>query len=105
MVGGGSIFGPKPRDYSNKLPTKMKHLARKSALSAKAKEGQIKVVEDFSFDAPKTKEMVAVLKALELGASKTLLLMSKSDQTCEVGTEHPEVDDLRRQTKRRRTIL
>jgi large subunit ribosomal protein L4 len=79
MIGGGSIFGPKPRDYSNELPAQMKKLARKSALSAKAKENQIKVVEDFSFDGPKTKDMVAVLKALELSSSKTLLLTGKSD--------------------------
>lgn len=79
MTGGGSIFGPKPRDYSYDLPAKMKKLARKSALSAKAKDGQIKVVEDFSFEAPKTKGMTALLKALQLDASKTLLLTAKSD--------------------------
>ncbi len=80
MIGGGSIFGPVPRDYSHELPAKMKKLARKSALSIKAKEGQIMVVEDFSFEKPKTKEMSAVLKALELSTRKTLLLTAKSDQ-------------------------
>ena len=80
MIGGGSIFGPKPRDYTHDLPAKMKKLARKSALSVKAKEGQIKVVEDFSFDGPKTKDLVAVLKALQLDATKTLFLTGKSDQ-------------------------
>jgi large subunit ribosomal protein L4 len=79
LIGGGSIFGPKPRDYTTKLPAKMSKLARKSALSVKAKEGQIRVVEDFSFAAPKTKEMVGVLKALQLQASKTLLLTPRSD--------------------------
>jgi large subunit ribosomal protein L4 len=79
MVGGGSIFGPKPRDYSSKLPASLRRLARKSALSLKAKEGQIKVVEDFTFNAPKTKEMVTLLKALELDSAKTLLLIPKSD--------------------------
>ena len=79
MVGGGSIFGPKPRDYSSKLPTQMHRLARRSALSFKAKEGQIRIVEDFSFEAPKTKEMVSVLRALQLESSKTLLLMPKAD--------------------------
>ena len=79
MTGGGSIFGPKPRDYSSKLPASLRRLARKSALSYKAKEGQIKIVEDFTFDAPKTKEMVSVLKALELDSSKTLMLVPKSD--------------------------
>lgn len=79
MTGGGSIFGPKPRDYSNELPAQMRKLARKSALSAKAKDGQIRIVEDFSFEDPKTKDMVAVLKALELDARKTLFLTAKSD--------------------------
>ncbi len=79
MTGGGSIFGPKPRDYSNELPAQMKKLARKSALSLKAKAGQIRVIEDFSFDTPKTKDMAAVLAAMELGESKTLLLTAKSD--------------------------
>ena len=80
MTGGGSIFGPKPRDYSSALPASLRRLARKSALSFKAKEGQIKIVEDFTFDAPKTKEMNTVLKALDLASSKTLLLMPKADQ-------------------------
>jgi large subunit ribosomal protein L4 len=79
MTGGGSIFGPKPRDYTIKLPARMKKLARKSALSTKAKEGQIKIVEDFSFDAPRTKNMVSILQALELVSAKTLLLTAKSD--------------------------
>ena len=57
----------------------MKKLARKSALSYKAKEGQIRIVEDFTFPSPKTKEMVAVLKALELASAKTLMLVPKSD--------------------------
>ena len=80
MAGGGSIFGPKPRDYSSRLPVQIHRLARKSALTIKAKEGQIRVVEDFSFEAPKTREMATILKALALNATKTLLLMPKSDQ-------------------------
>lgn len=79
MSGGGSIFGPEPRDYSSKLPAKLKRLARKSALSYKAKESQIKIVEDFTFGAPKTKDLCVILKALELEGTKTLLLMPKSD--------------------------
>jgi len=79
MVGGGSIFGPKPRTYRTSLPASMHRLARKSALSAKAKEGQIKVVEDFSFAAPKTREMATVLSALGLDETKTLLLTPRSD--------------------------
>jgi len=79
MVGGGSIFGPEPRDYTTKLSESLKRLARKSALSHKAKEGQIRIVEDFTFGAPKTKEMSAILKALTLSSAKTLLLTPKSD--------------------------
>jgi len=71
MPGGGSIFGPKPRDYSSQLPRKMHRLARKSALSL--------IVEDFSFDAPRTKKMVEVLGALNIGTAKTLLLTSTAD--------------------------
>jgi large subunit ribosomal protein L4 len=81
MVGGGSIFGPQPRDYTSSIPEKMHKLARKSALSCKARDGQIKIVEDFSFGGPKTKEMASILKALDLASSKILLLMPKSDQT------------------------
>jgi len=69
MVGGGAIFGPKPRDYSNALPGSLKKLARKSALSYKAKEGQIRIVEDFTFGSPRTRDLVAVLKALDLAAA------------------------------------
>lgn len=81
MPGGGSIFGPKPHDYVVKLPAKVKRLARKSAWSYKAKDGQIVVVEDFSFDAPKTKEMASILKSLQIGGKKVLLLTSKADQS------------------------
>lgn len=78
--GGGTIFGPTPRDYSRKLPKQIKELARKSALSHKAKDAAIRVVEDFTFDKPTTKEMVAVMKALEISGKKTLLLVPKIDQ-------------------------
>ncbi len=79
--GGGTIFGPTPRDYSRKLPKQVSRLARKSALSYKAKDAAIKIVEDFTFAAPKTKDMVSVLKALELSGKKTLLLVSASDKS------------------------
>ncbi len=79
LTGGGSIFGPKPRDYSSKLPLKIHRLARRSALSVKAKEGLIRIVEDFSLEVPKTKDMVSVLRALELTETKTLLLLPRSD--------------------------
>lgn len=72
--GGGRIFGPKPRDYSQKVNKKVKRLARRSALSAKAAKGEILVVEDFGFDAPKTKAYLAILKALKVDNQKTLLV-------------------------------
>lgn len=78
-IGGGSIFGPHPHDYVLKIPAKMRVLARKSALSYKAKDGSIVVVEDFSLESPKTKEICSVLKALSLQGKKTLFLTSKTD--------------------------
>ena len=80
-VGGGSIFGPKPHDYVLKITGKVKALARKSALSYKAKDNSIVVVEDFSFEAPKTKELTSVLKALSLYGKKTLLITSKNEES------------------------
>jgi len=79
MPGGGSIFGPTPHDYVVTLPAKVKRLARKSAWSYKAKDGQILIVEDFSFDVPKTKEMTSILKALQVDRKKVLFLTSKTD--------------------------
>lgn len=73
-VGGGSIFGPKPRDYRQKLNKKVVSLARKSALSYKAKANQIIVVEDFNFDSPKTKDFVKIISDLKLKGKKTLFL-------------------------------
>jgi len=79
MSGGGSIFGPQPKDHSNTLPKKLHRLARRSALSVMAKGGGITVVEDFSFDAPKTKQMATILGALSLRNVKTLLLTPRTD--------------------------
>lgn len=73
-VGGGTIFGPRPRDYRQDLPKKVKQLARKSALSYKVKDEQLIVVEDFSFEKPKTKDFVNVLESLKLNGKKILLL-------------------------------
>lgn len=73
-VGGGTIFGPKPRDYRQFLNKKTAALAKASALSAKAKDNQIIVVEDFDFDAPKTKSFVEVLSALKVTGKKVLFL-------------------------------
>ena len=73
-VGGGTIFGPKPRNYSLSLNKKVKKLARKSALSYKAKAEQIIVVEDFNYEKPQTSKFANMLKALKLDGKKTLLL-------------------------------
>jgi large subunit ribosomal protein L4 len=73
--GGGRIFGPTPRDYSFKLNKKVKELARKSALTYKAKDNSIAILEDFNFEAPKTKQYLAMLKALSLGDKKTLFIL------------------------------
>jgi len=78
--GGGRMFGPRPRTYSVTLNKKVKSLARKSAFSTKAAAGTLKVIEDFSFDAPKTKEFANVLNNLEVGNSKTLFVMSGADK-------------------------
>ena len=75
LKGGGRVFGPKPRDYSFKLNKKVKVLARKSALSYKAQENAIVVVEDFNMDAPKTKEFVNIAKNLKVDGKKVLLLL------------------------------
>jgi len=79
LVGGGRIFGPVPRDYSFKLNKKVKALARKSALSYKAKDNSIIVLEDFTFEAPKTKDFVAMLKGLKIENQKTLLVLPENN--------------------------
>ena len=75
LVGGGRVFGPKPRDYRFKLNKKVKNLARRSALSYKAQEQAILVVEDFNFEAPKTKDFVNIAKNLKVDDKKLLLLL------------------------------
>lgn len=77
--GGATVFGPHPRDYSFKLNKKVKRLARFSAFTYKQQEGKITVVEDFTFDAPKTKAYRNILKSLDLEGKKTLLLTPKED--------------------------
>lgn len=79
-VGGGTIFGPKPHTYKQKLNKKVLSLARKSALSYKAKANQIMVVEDFNFDGPKTKEFVSLLDALKVKGKRTLLLTNGTQE-------------------------
>jgi large subunit ribosomal protein L4 len=78
-IGGGTTFGPRPRNYRQKLNKKLKRLARLSALSLKAKEEKIVVVENFTFDEPKTKRVVEMFDALNLSGTKTLLLTAEHD--------------------------
>lgn len=80
FVGGGRAFGPRPRDYSFKLNKKVKTLARASALSYKAKDNAITVLEDFNFDAPKTKNYVDLMKNLNLSDKKTLLVVGDTNK-------------------------
>ncbi|MCZ6702444.1 MAG: 50S ribosomal protein L4 [Ignavibacteria bacterium] len=80
-VGGGTIFGPRPRSYRQDLPKKVKRLARKSAFSYKVKDEQLMVVEDFSFEKPKTKNLTALLNALNTEGKKVLILTGSSDST------------------------
>ena len=79
FVGGGRIFGPRPRNYTFKINRKVKTLARISALSAKAKIDAISVLESFTFDAPKTKSYLTVLNSLSLVNTKTLLILPEVD--------------------------
>ena len=78
--GGATVFGPHPRDYGFKLNKKVKRLARFSAFTYKQQEGKITVVEDFTFNEPKTKEYKAMLKGLNLEGKKTLLLLPENDR-------------------------
>jgi len=78
--GGGRIFGPTPRDYSFKLNKKVKDLARKSALSYKAKDNSIAVLEDFNFESAKTKQYINLLAALKLSEKKTLLVLPENNK-------------------------
>ena len=80
LVGGGRVFGPRPRNYSFKINKKMKDLARKSALTSKAADGQIIVVEDFTFEAPKTKEFVKIAKNLKIDGKKVLLVLASQEK-------------------------
>lgn len=79
LRGGGTVFGPRPRDYRTKLNKKMKQLARRIALTSKAAEGKIIVVEDFTFAAPRTKDYMALAKSLKVADDKVLLVMAEKD--------------------------
>ena len=80
LVGGGRVFGPKPRDYSFKLNKKVKVLARKSALAYKAQDNAIVVVEDFNLDTPKTKDFVNIAKNLKVDSKKVLLVLPEVEK-------------------------
>ena len=91
-VGGGRIFGPRPRDYSQALPKKVKSLARKSAFSYKVKDEQVIILEDFDFEKPKTKEFVNILEALNVSGKKVLLLTNgKQESVYRSGRNIPKV--------------
>lgn len=80
MRGGGTFFGPQPRDYGFKLNRKVKKLARKSVLSSRAKEKAIQILEDFSFESPKTKEFISLLNSLAVSDKKSLFLISDKNK-------------------------
>jgi large subunit ribosomal protein L4 len=81
MPGGGTIHGPKPHLYTLELPVKVKRLARKSALTLRARENNLVVVEDFTLSAPKTREVATMLNAVNLGGSKVLVLLPEANET------------------------
>lgn len=86
--GGARIFGPHPRDYSFKLNRKLKKLARRSALTYKAKDNQILVVEDFNLETPKTKTFLEILKNFKLDGKRTLLVVNQTDQNLVLSTRN-----------------
>ena len=88
LVGGGRVFGPTPRDYSFKLNKKVKVLARKSALSYKAQDSAILIVEDFDFDAPKTKEVINIAKNFKIADKKILFVLPKAQNNVYLSTRN-----------------
>jgi len=90
FVGGGRVFGPRPRDYSFKLNKKLKNLARLSALSYKAKENNISIVEDFSMDQVKTKAYADIMKSLNLSDKKVLLVLPQTDKNIYLSSRNIE---------------
>jgi hypothetical protein len=90
MIGGGRIFGPRPRNYSFKLNKKVKALARRSALTFKAQNNQIVVVEDFNFEAPKTKDFVNFAKNLKLAEQKIVLVLENHNNNVYLSARNVE---------------
>jgi len=94
LIGGGRVFGPKPRDYSFKLNKKVKELARKSALSYKAKDNAIVVVEDFNIDIPSTKKFVNVVKNMKVDNCKALFLLPSTDKNVNLSARNLDSVDV-----------
>ena len=90
LVGGGRVFGPQPRDYGFKLNKKVKALARRSALSYKAQENAIVVVEDFTFEAPKTKDFVNFAKNLKVSDKKVLVVLPEANKAVYLSARNVE---------------
>ena len=94
LVGGARVFGPKPRDYSFKLNKKVKLLARKSALSYKAQTNNIVVIEDFTFEAPKTKDFVNVVNNLKVAGKKLLMVLPEANKNVYLSARNLERTNL-----------
>jgi large subunit ribosomal protein L4 len=93
FVGGGRVFGPDPRDYRTKLNKKVKSLARVSALTYKAQEGKLTIVEPFSMDAPKTKDMLNILNAIKAGQRQVLIVLPENVKNIYLSSRNlPEVN-------------
>jgi large subunit ribosomal protein L4 len=90
LVGGGRVFGPKPRDYSFKLNKKVKALARKSALAYKAQNNAVVIVEDFNFEAPKTKEFISMTKNLKIADKKLLVILPEANKNVYLSARNVE---------------
>lgn len=91
-VGGGVVFAPKPRDYSYRINRKVRQLAMKSALTSKVENAELKVLDTLTFEAPKTKEMAAVLKNLEVGKKTLIVLAEKDDMVIKSAKNLPNVE-------------
>ncbi|MDR3127368.1 MAG: 50S ribosomal protein L4 [Tannerellaceae bacterium] len=90
LIGGGRVFGPRPRDYGFKLNKKVKALARKSALAYKAQENSIIVVEDFTLEKPRTKDFIAITKNLQVSDKKILMVFAESNKTVHLSARNLE---------------
>ena len=94
LVGGGRVFGPQPRDYGFKLNKKVKALARKSALSYKVQENALLVVEDFNFEAPKTKQYVELLQNLKVAGKKLLMVLPEANKNVYLSSRNIQCQDM-----------